>query len=45
MDFDEAMEECDAPFQCGKCYQWYDAAESMDGTCPLCGSDEVVGDR
>lgn len=45
MDFEEAMDEYDVPVQCGKCYAWYDAAEAMDGTCPHCGSDEIVGDR
>jgi hypothetical protein len=42
-DMDTALESFTAPIQCGTCYQWYDAAES--GSCPLCNSDEVVGDR
>lgn len=29
---------------CGQCYQEYDAAEG-DGSCPCCGSDEIVGER
>ena len=35
----------DISVQCGKCYRNYDPLENMDGKCPLCGSDEIVGDR
>jgi hypothetical protein len=38
-------DEMDVPVQCGSCYQWYDALENVDGEFPLCGSDEIVGDR
>jgi hypothetical protein len=40
---DDALEVFTAAAQCGSCYQWYDAAESQ--SCPLCDSDEIVGDR
>ena len=42
-NMNDAMEAFTAAVQCGNCYQWYDAVES--GSCPLCDSDEVVGDR
>jgi hypothetical protein len=42
-DMDTAFDAFTAAVQCGSCYQWYDAAESP--SCPLCDSDEVVGDR
>lgn len=42
-DMETAFGAFTAPVQCGGCYQWYDAAEG--GSCPLCDSDEVVGDR
>jgi rRNA maturation endonuclease Nob1 len=43
-DFEEAQDAFVVPVQCGSCYTWYDAAEDL-GECPVCGSDEIVGDR
>ena len=42
-DYDEAMDMFDVPIQCGECYVWYNGTE--DGNCPLCDSDEIVGNR
>ena len=42
-DFEEAIDIFDIPVNCGECYCYYDAAEN--NLCPVCGSDEVVGDR
>lgn len=30
------------PVQCGGCYVWYDL---RSGTCPICESIEILGDR
>ena len=42
-DFEEAWEILDAPVQCGECYNFYDPKEN--DFCPVCDSDEWVGDR
>lgn len=40
---DEAVKEFEIPVQCGECYVWYD--NHKDEICPICFSDEIVGDR
>jgi rRNA maturation endonuclease Nob1 len=45
MDYEQAQDEYIVPVQCGACYEWYDADEELSGFCPVCGSDEIVGDR
>ena len=42
-DFEYAEKHYDVPVNCGECYHWYDITENS--TCPLCGSDELVGNR
>ena len=42
LDFDEYS---GVSVMCGKCYRLYDPLENMDGKCPSCGSEEIVGDR
>lgn len=44
MDDDvEDYGNCDE-VECAGCYQMYKPIDN-DGICPICGSDEVVGDR
>ena len=43
-DFEEAWNIFNPPVQCGNCYVFYDPV-TQDGECPLCQSDEWVGNR
>ena len=42
-EYEEATERLDVPVQCGECYVWYDGLAY--GKCPICDSDEIVGNR
>jgi rubrerythrin len=42
-DFEYAENNFSIPVNCGECYAWYDI--DNNSVCPLCGSDELVGNR